>query len=172
MKQPKYITAQEAVRLVKSSDHIVVGMTAAEPQSFMHELHTIANEVENITVSNCLPILEAEFFMNPAYKNTFKLGGWFYTNTLRKVHKNGNISFIPNHLHLAGKKRFDFKKPNILVMSTAMPDKHGYISLSVQNVYEMDAIEKANIVIFEINPNYPRTFGDNQVHISQVDLYY
>jgi acyl-CoA hydrolase len=33
----------------------------------------------------------------------------------------------------------------------------------------MDAIEKANIVIFEINPNYPRTFGDNQVHISQVD---
>ncbi|HHT98977.1 MAG TPA: 4-hydroxybutyrate--acetyl-CoA CoA transferase [Acholeplasma sp.] len=169
LKQPKHITAQEAVRLVKSNDHIVVGMTAAEPQSFMHELHTIANEVENITVSNCLPILEAEFFMNPAYKNTFKLGGWFYTNTLRKVHKNGNISFIPNHLHLAGKKRFDFKKPNILVMSTAMPDKHGYISLSVQNVYEMDAIEKADIVIFEINPNYPRTFGDNQVHISQVD---
>lgn len=169
MKAPKYITAKEAVKLVKSNDHIVVGMTASEPQNFMNELHTIADRVENVTVSNCLPILEAEFFINPAYKKSFNIGGWFYTNTLRKVHKNGNISFIPNHLHLAGKKRFEHKKPNIFVCSTSLPDKHGYISLSVQNVYEKEAAELADLVIFEVNPNFPRTFGDNLVHISEVD---
>lgn len=169
MKMPKIITAAEAVKLVKSNDHVVVGMTAAEPQAFMNELHTIANQVKNVTVSNCLPILEAEFFMNPAYKESFKIGGWFYTNTLRKVHKNGNISFIPNHLHLAGKKRFEHMKPNVFAMSASIPDKHGYISLSVSNVYERDAIDTADIVIIEINPNFPRTFGDNSIHVSEVD---
>jgi acyl-CoA hydrolase len=169
MYKDKLITAEEAVKLVKSNDHIVVGMMGSEPQAFMSALHTVADKVKNVTVSSCLPILEAEFFMNPKYKESFNVAGWFYTNTLRQVHKNGNISFIPNHLHLAGKKRFEHKKPNIFVMSTSMPDKHGYISLSIQNVYEKEATEVADIVIFEVNPNFPRTFGDNVVHISEVD---
>lgn len=166
---PKYITAEEAVQLVKSNDHVVVGMTAAEPQNFMKILHTVADRVKNVVVSNCLPILEAEFFTNPAYKDSFKVAGWFYTATLRKYHKNGNISFIPNHLHLAGKKRFEHMKPNIFVTAASMPDENGYISLSIQNVYERDAIDLADIVIVEVNPNFPRTFGDNQVHIDEVD---
>ncbi len=166
---PKYITAEEAVQLVKSNDHVVVGMTAAEPQNFMKILHTVADRVKNVVVSNCLPILEAEFFTNPAYKDSFKVAGWFYTATLRKYHKNGNISFIPNHLHLAGKKRFEHMKPNIFVTAASLPDENGYISLSIQNVYERDAIHLADIVIVELNPNFPRTFGDNQVHIDEVD---
>jgi acyl-CoA hydrolase len=166
---PKYITAEQAVQLVKSNDHIVVGMTAAEPQNFMKILHTVADRVKNVVVSNCLPILEAEFFTNPKYIDSFKVAGWFYTATLRKYHKNGNISFIPNHLHLAGKKRFDHMKPNIFITAASMPDENGFISLSIQNVYERDAIDVADIVIIETNPNFPRTYGDNQVHIDEVD---
>lgn len=166
---PKYIKAEDAVKLVKSNDHIVVGMTAAEPQSFMRVLHTVADQVKNVVVSNCLPILEAEFFTNPKYIDSFKVAGWFYTATLRKYHKNGNISFIPNHLHLAGKKRFEHMKPNIFATAASMPDENGYISLSIQNVYERDAVDLADIVIVEINPNFPRTYGDNQIHIDEVD---
>ncbi len=166
---PKYITAEQAVKLVKSNDHIVVGMTAAEPQNFMNVLHTVADQVKNVVVSNCLPILEAEFFTNPKYIDSFKVAGWFYTATLRKYHKNGNISFIPNHLHLAGKKRFEHMKPNIFVTSASMPDEKGFVSLSIQNVYERDAVSLADIVIVEINPNFPRTFGDNQVHLDEID---
>lgn len=165
----KLITAEEAVQLVKSNDHIVVGMTAAEPQNFMRILHTVADQVKNVVVSNCLPILEAEFFTNPIYSDSFKVAGWFYTKTLRKYHHNGNIAYIPNHLHLAGKKRFEHLKPNIFAMATSMPDEEGYISLSIQNVYEKDAIEIADIAIAEINPNFPRTTGDNRVHVSQFD---
>ena len=51
-----------------------------------------------------------------------------------------------------------------------MPDKHGYISLSMGNTYEMEAISHADLVILEINPNYPRTFGDHVLHISDVDF--
>ncbi len=166
---PKFISAEEAVKLVKTNDHIVIGMTASEPQNFIKILHTVADRVKNVTVSNCLPIQEAEFFTNPKYADSFRVAGWFYTNALRKYHHNGNISFIPNHLHLAGKKRFEHMKPNIFAVAASMPDEKGFISLSVQNVYERDAVDIADIVIIETNPNFPRTFGDNQVHISEVD---
>lgn len=168
-KTPKTISIQEAIDLVKSNDEIVVGMAANEPQLFMSNLHLAGNRVKNVTVTNCLPIANAEFFIDPKWRNTFYLDGWFYTNVLRKAHENGNISFIPNHLHLAGTKRLYHKKPNIFVTACSMPDKHGYVSLSLSNVYERQMINAADVTILEINPNFPRTLGDVAVHITEVD---
>jgi acyl-CoA hydrolase len=50
-----------------------------------------------------------------------------------------------------------------------MPDKHGYVSLSLSNTYEQRMIEKADIVILEINPNMPYSLGDVQLPVSDVD---
>ena len=169
MKTPKKITALEAVQLVKDNDTIILGMAASEPKEFVTVLHTRANDVKNVKVTNCLPIENGDFFTDPKYKSSFSVDSWFYTATLRKVHENGNISFIPNHLHLAGKKRFEHTKPNIFVGAATPPDQHGFISLSLSNVYEKEACELADIVILEINPNFPRTFGDLEIHQSEVD---
>jgi acyl-CoA hydrolase len=164
----KLISINEALKLVKSNDMIVTGLGAAEAQLFMNNIHTIADRVENVTVTNCLSMSSGEF-LKAEYRDAFNVDGWFYSPPLRKANSNGNISFIPNHLHLAGKKRLDHVKPNIYVGSAAMPDKHGYISLSLSNTYERRMIDEADIVILEINPNYPRTFGDVEIHYSEVD---
>ena len=169
MKQARYITVKEMIDLVGPKDEIVVGMAANEPQLFMANLHLCADRVEKVTVTNCLPIVNADFFIEEQYRNKFNLDGWFYTNVLRKVHPHGNISFIPNHLHLAGYKRLFYKKPRMFVTAASMPDEHGYISLSTSNVYEKQMVEAAEIVIFEVNPNFPRTIGDLEVHISEID---
>jgi acyl-CoA hydrolase len=52
-----------------------------------------------------------------------------------------------------------------------MPDEHGYISLSCSNTYESKMIEKADVVILEINPKYPRTFGDVEIHYRDIDYF-
>jgi acyl-CoA hydrolase len=168
-KTPKTITIDEAIALVKTNDEIVVGMAAAEPQLFMSNLHKAGNRVTNVTVTNCLPIAYGEFFIDEKWSHVFKLDGWFYTGVLRKAHEHGNISFIPNHLHLAGKKRLYYKKPDIFVTCVTPPDKHGFMSLSLSNVYEKAMIKEAKIVIVEVNKNFPRTFGDVEVHLSDVD---
>jgi acyl-CoA hydrolase len=164
----KLISINDALKLVKSNDMIVTGLGAAEAQLFMNNIHTIADSVENVTVTNCLSMSSGEF-LKAEYRDAFNVDGWFYSPPLRKAHSNGNISFIPNHLHLAGKKRLDHVKPNIYIGSATMPDKHGYISLSLSNTYERRMIDEADIVILEINPNYPRTFGDVEIHYSEVD---
>lgn len=164
----KLIKIEDALKLVKSNDMIVTGLGAAEAQLFMNNLQTIADRVENVTITNCLPMSKGEF-LKPQYRKSFNVDGWFYSPLLRKAHLNGNISFIPNHLHFAGTKRLSHVKPNIYVGSATMPDKHGYISLSVSNTYEKQMIEEADIVILEINPKYPRTFGDVEIHYTEVD---
>ena len=164
----KYVSISEALALVKDNDYIVTGLGSAEGREFMTNLHTIADRVKGVMVSNCLPMGAYEFITNPEYKHSFTTEGWFYTPVLRKAHKNGNISFIPNHLHLASKKRLFYREPDIYVGIASMPDKHGYVSLSISNTYEMAMIKKAKIVILECNPNAPRTFGDVQLHVDDV----
>ena len=165
----KIITVEEALKLVKSNDHIVTGLGCSEAKAFLKQLHTIADRVENVTVNNCLPMDNYEFFTNPAYVKNFGVDGWFYSPSLRKAHKQGNISFIPNNLHFAASKRLAHIHPNIYVGNATYPDEHGFISLSLGNVYEKAAIEAADIVILECNKNCPRTFGDVELHVDEVD---
>ncbi len=164
----KLVTVEQALELVKSDYKIVTGLGSSEAQDFMNNLHKIADRVKNVTITNCLPMSSGEF-LKKEYRQSFNIDGWFYSPVLRKAHLNGNISFIPNHLHLAGIKRLSHMKPNIYIGSATMPDKHGYISISLSNTYEKRMMDEADIVILEINPNYPRTFGDVEIHYSHVD---
>ena len=166
----KLITAQEAVKLVKSNDHIVTGLGASEAKEFLSNLHLIGEEVENVSFSNCLPMGNYEFF-DEKYKYAFNLDGWFFAPSFRKAFKNGNTSYIPNHLHSAASARFSHKKPNIYVGVCTLPDEHGFVSLSMGNTYERLAIDLADIVVLEANPNYPRTFGDVEVRVDEVDYF-
>lgn len=170
-KEAKYITVQQAVGLIKTGDKIILGMAASEPQEFVNHLHEAAdNGATNILVTNCLPInQQAPYFADPKYQEHFELHSWFYSPGLRRNHKSGRISFIPNHLHLAAPKRLGHTHYNYYVGAASMPDEHGYVSLSLSNVYEKAAAEAADVVILEVNPNFPRTFGDLELHVSEVD---
>ncbi len=167
----KLIRVEDALKRVKSGDHIVTGLAAAEPKSFLELLHTQADRLSDVHVINCLPMGQYEFFSNPHYVDSYLMEGWFYSGPMRKLHPNKNITFIPNHLHFASTKRLAYKKPQIYIGNCSPIDKHGYVSLGLSAVYEKDMIENADLVILEINPNVPRTFGDTAVHVSQVDYF-
>lgn len=165
----KTITIREALNTVKSGDYIVTALGAAEGRAFMTDLHTIAGQVKDVTVTNCLP-MDDYAFIDPQYKESFIMESWFFTPALRKANAAGSrISFIPNHLHLAAFKRLCFRKPDIYVGMASLPDKNGYVSLSTSNTYEMRNLKEAKLVILEINPNAPRTHGDLHVSVDQVD---
>ncbi|MFA5289665.1 MAG: acetyl-CoA hydrolase/transferase C-terminal domain-containing protein [Candidatus Izemoplasmatales bacterium] len=169
MKQPKNVSIETILDLVQSDFNIIVGMAAAEPQVFMSRLHEVGDRVKHVTVTNCLPFVNAPFFVDEKWRDSFYLDSWFHTAVLRKAHEHGNIAFVPNHLHFAGKKRLYHRPPDLFITTATPPDKHGYMSLSLSNVYEKEMIEAAKIVAIEVNPNFPRTFGDMEVHISDVD---
>ncbi|HAS73017.1 MAG TPA: 4-hydroxybutyrate--acetyl-CoA CoA transferase [Clostridiales bacterium UBA8960] len=169
--QKKFILVEEALSKIKSGDHIVVGLGAAEPHVVLSKLHEVAHRLSDVRIINCLPMGTYDFFSNPQYKDAFLMEGWFYSGIMRKLHENKNITFIPNHLHFASTKRIQYQKPNIYIGNCSPVDKHGYMSLGLSNVYEKDMIENADLVILEVNPNVPRTHGDTALHFSKIDFF-
>ncbi len=165
----KIISVEEALSKIKTGDVIVTGLAASEAKLMLESLHTVADDVKNISVTTCLPMANAPYFQDEKYKDTFKMNGWFYTKPMRVGQKNGNISYIPNHLHLAAVKRNYEEDVDVYIGSATPPDKHGFVSLSLSNVYEKKMIEKADLVMLEINPNLPRTFGEMAVHVDDID---
>ena len=165
----KIINVQEALNLVKSDSCIVTAVAAAEPQAFLGELHTIADRVRNVNVNICLSLRSYEFLESEAYEESFDVVSWFHGPGTRKAQKLRKVSYYPNNLHFMGSKRLSAIKPDIFVGTASYPDEHGFVSLSLSNVYEKEVIENADIVIIEINKNCPRTFGDVELHINDID---
>lgn len=165
----KVITVEGALGLVKSGDIITVGMAAAEPREFLMNLHTIADRVDNVTVTNCLPTVMGEYLLNFEKYPAFRIESWFYSPLLRRLHHTGRVSYIPNCLHFAGSKRLAAVRNNILVCSASMPDTNGRIYLSAGNVYECEIARKSGLVILEVSPNIPRVSGDCYLEYDEVD---
>ncbi len=164
----EFINVEQALELVKSGCHIIASMGAVEPQDFLSSLHTVADRVKDVTITNCLPLLSYKYSQSE-YRGSFFCESLFYSPVMRKAHEMGNSSYIPNHLHQCGVKRNFYRNADIYVGAASLPDKHGYVSLSLSNIYEKRSIENASIVILEINPNVPRTFGDVEINLSDVD---
>ncbi len=81
----------------------------------------------------------------------------------------GTVTYIPNNLHLAGTDKLQNDKPDIYWGIASPMDKHGYLTLSLSVVYEKEMVENVDKIVLEVNPNAPRTYGDTQIHISEVD---
>ena len=166
----KVISVDKALSLVKDGDHIVSGMAAAEPREFFIHLYKIVDRcIKNVTVSNYFPLTEGKHLHDPDYIGKININSWFYTPQLRRGYSIDAVSHIPHHLHSAGRKRRQRLKTDIFIANASPPDKHGFMSISLSATYERLMREAADTVILEINPNVPRTFGDVEVHINDVD---
>lgn len=170
--QSKLITVDRALEMVESDTDICVSLAAAEPMDFMNRLHEVADRVKNVNVLTCLNMGDYKFMTEPEMKGHFTNAAWFYTPTLRKAHPLQTVSYIPNHTHRCAADRLKYRKPHIFIGSSAPMDKHGYLNLSLSATYEKEFIEQADIVILEVNENYPRTNGDTPIHIRNVDFVY
>jgi len=143
---------------------------AAEPAGLLGRLHTAKDRVENVSVVMILPLGNYDFYMQPEMKGHFLLNAWYYGPGCRQMHDAGTVSYNPSHVHNAVSRRAPLKKNKIYFGAAAPMDKHGYFNLSLGMMVEKDALEAADLVVLEVNENLPRTFGDTQVHIRDVDF--
>jgi acyl-CoA hydrolase len=170
----KKTTLDNVLNLVRSDQVIVTGMCCMEAQDFLSQLHTISHRVRNVQVYTCLNMKEYEFYKQPEFVSSFMNNSWFHSAGIRKALKQGirNSTYVPNNLHEAGTNLLSLGDPDIYIGMVSPMDEHGFFSLSLSVTYEKDIIEKAKTVIVEVNPRAPRTHGDTQIHISEIDHLY
>jgi acyl-CoA hydrolase len=165
----KYVTAAEAVKVVKSNDRVYVQAAAATPTILTKALAEIASELRNVEVCHLHTEGPAPY-ANPELADSFHVNSFFIGANVRHTLTAGNGSYTPVFLselpHLFRKKVLLI---DVAFIHVSPPDKHGYCSLGVSVEATVAAIENAKIVIAQVNPQMPRTFGDGILHISEID---
>ena len=165
----KYVSAAEAVKVVKSGDRVYVQAAAATPTVLTKALSARANELRDVEVCHLHTEGEAPY-ANPELKDSFHVNSFFIGANVRHTLQAGNGSYTPVFL---SELPLLFRK-NVLSLDVAFihvspPDIHGYCSLGVSVEATVAAIENAKIVIAQVNPQMPRTFGDGILHVSEID---
>ncbi len=169
----KLIAIDEAVSHIASDNDVIVAQCASEPQGCMSRFHIMADRVENVRVFSVLTLKEYDFYMKKEMQGHFELASWFHAPGSRAALKagTGTVTYVPNMLHRAATDRIHAHRPDVFFGTCTPPDKHGFVSLSLGVTYEKDIMDHARLVILEVNPRLPRTFGDTQVHVSAVDYF-
>ena len=170
----KRMSAEQALELIQDGDSMFSAQAAAEPQAILSKLqHLKETGVKGTTLNSCLPIQYYDAMKDPGMAGIMSHNGWFFTAGLRDAQKKKLVSAVPQSSTSVLRKslqRLQAEGRRPVVLATVSPmDSHGYFSLSVSAIYERDLIDQGALVLLEVNPNFPRTFGDTQVHISEVD---
>jgi acyl-CoA hydrolase len=165
----KYVTAEEAVKVVKSGDRVYLQAAAAAPTILANALTERASELRDVEI--CHLHIEGEArYANPELAESFHVNSFFIGKNVRHTLAAGNGSYTP--VFLSELPRLFRKKVvplDVVFIHVSPPDRHGYCSLGVSVEATLAAIESAKIVIAQVNPQMPRTFGDGILHVSEIN---
>ncbi len=165
----KYVTAAQAVQVVKSGDRVYLQAAAAAPTVLANALTDRAQELRDVEICHLHTEGEARY-ANPALADSFHVNSFFIGANVRHTLKAGNGSYTPVFLselpHLFRKKVLPL---DVVFIHVSPPDVHGYCSLGVSVEATVAAIEQAKIVVAQVNKNMPRTFGDGIIHVSKIN---
>lgn len=163
------MTAEEAVKVVKSGDRVYLQAAAAVPTVLANALVERAPELRNVEICHLHVEGEARY-ANPELAQSFHINSFFLGANVRHTLKAGNGSYTPVFLselpYLFRKKVLPL---DVVFIHVSPPDIHGYCSLGVSVEATLSAIESSKKVVAQVNPQMPRTFGDGILHISEID---
>jgi acyl-CoA hydrolase len=165
----KYISAEDAVKIIKTRDKVFVHGSAATPEVLLQALEKRAEELSlveifSLSTYGVMPIAKLE------YKNSFYFNALFVSQNIREIIHSGMGSYIPVFLSeipsLFNQKIIQL---DVALIHVSPPDTHGYCSLGISVDITMAALKNAKYVIAQVNPNMPRTQGDGILHSSEIN---
>lgn len=169
----KPVSAEEAVKILKTGDRIHLSSVAATPQILIDAMCKRGDEGElkNIVISHLHTEATAPY-ASEKYEGVFQLESFFVGANCRKDTQAGYADYIP--CFLSETQRFyrsGVLKLNVAMIQVSPPDKHGWVSLGTSVDATLAAIECAETVIAVVNPKIPRAWGDAMIPMSMIDIF-
>ncbi len=173
MRPLSYVSADEAVKVVKSHDHIHISSAGHVPFILIEALcrRADAGEIEDVHFHHSYTEGPA-LYADPKYKGIFVDQAFFVGPTVRPSVNSGFADYIPVHLaetqflYRSGAVRCD-----IAMVSVSTPGMGGYVSLGGSVDCSVAAIEVARIKIAVVNRFVPHTYGDALIPVNTFDFF-
>ena len=173
MTQIKFTTAQEAVKVIKSGDHVHLSSVASAPQCLIKAMCERGRngELKDVHIHHLHTEGPAPY-SEPEFEGIFQLDSFFVGGNVRKTTQAGYADYIPIFLSETQKLYRSGAVPcNVAMIQVSTPDQHGYVSLGTSVDATLAAVECADHVIAVVNKYVPRAFGDAMIHSSKIDLF-
>ena len=170
MNKLRIVSLEEAVSQVKSNDNVFFQGAAMTPEVLIDALCERYEELENVEIYQIHTHGEAKYLEAP-YNKAFHLSSLFVGSNTRAGVNTLHGDYIPvflSEIHHLFRK--DIVPLDVAFVQISPPDKHGFCSLGISVDVTLPAVEKAKLVIAQVNPNVPRTFGDGTIHVSKIDF--
>lgn len=173
MKNIKFVSAEEAVKVVKSGDRVHMSSVAVTPHTLLKPLVERGRnkEFKNVKIQH-IHIEGPVEYANPEFEGIFQAEQFFVAGNMRKQTQAGYADYIPVFLSETQKLiREGYLKVNVALIMVSPPDKHGFVSLGTSVDATLAAVQTADTVIAAVNPNVPRCWGDAMIHIDEIDIF-
>ncbi len=164
-----YISAEEALRVVKPGDRVFVHGGAATPHHLLTKLAERSSELWNVEIVS-ISMQGDAVIADKKYKDSFRINSLFVSQNIREAVNAGRGDYVPIFL---SEIPILFKRGilpiDVALVQVSPPDKHGYCSLGVSVDIAATAVKTAKYTIAQVNLRMPRTLGDGIIKIDSFD---
>ncbi len=155
------VDAATAIAALPRSGRVAIGANAGEPRSLLTALAAQADRFEDLEVVQVLSF-GSDALVTPEMAGHFRVNALFIGPAVRGAVGAGRADYTPVFLSEIPAL---FRPGGALPLDAALvqvspPDARGWCSLGVTVDVMRAAIEHAPLVIAEVNPRMPRTYGD------------
>lgn len=167
----KLVSADEAVKVVKSDTFVDWGFFNGKPVALDQALARRHDELRNVGIYTAVSIPPIPEVCK--YPESFIYHDWQWSKVTRMIKQSVPVYYSPILYH-QGPCWYRGKvvpHKNVAMIRVAPMDNYGYFNLGPQNSETMAKCEMADIVIVEVLKSMPVCLGGEQesIHISMVD---
>lgn len=165
-----YTSAQEAVKLIESGDNVYIQGSTSIPEVLLDALAERGHELRDVTLFSGFAVGRREApYCKKEFKDSFLVDSFFVNNSVRQWIAEGYGATTPHFLgEVPALMRDGTWRVDVALINCSLPDKDGYVSFGVSADVATAAVECASVVIAQINPHIPFSYGDPVIHISKL----
>ena len=169
--QRKLRTPEEAVQVVKSGDWVDYTSVLCYPPLLDAALAKRRDELTDVKVRGNLLFGPIQIIECDPVREHFIYNSWHCSAYERRMCDQGRCNYIPMIFRNQPFYYRNFLTVNVAMMAVPPMDKHGYFNFSCAVGVGRSILERADVVILEVNEHLPRICGgfDECIHLSEVD---
>lgn len=155
------VLAERMLALLRPGDTIWWGQAMAEPLTLTRALVEQRHAIARGGRLRIFASYGASDTLQPAHADVFDFSGCIAGGTHRRLTAAGVFDIYPGHYsQVPGFIRADVLAADVALVQVSPPDERGRYSLGMIQEYLPAVLEKARVVIGEVNPVIPWTQGD------------
>src|SRR5918997_745542 len=150
---------------IEEEADLIAGMANCEPATVLDAIEAHAQRLSSVRIHQMIPFRERRY-MHGAFPGLRHVS-WFLSPADREAFHKDTCDLVPNNFSEVPYLMRHSTRCSLILAAVSPPDRHGYFSLGTHADY---AAAMIGVVPFFVEANHqmPRTYGENQVHISQV----